>query len=299
MKLNLIKSGSIALIATVLFACGGGEKKEGESSASAEFDSAKEQIAKDVEKVIKDLPPPSEVPYLLIAAGADYNEELVNSTDNIESYQGDGNKAALNLGVYAADIGYLSSYEKSELALDYMGECQKLAGPVGIAEAIDYGMVARFESNMENKDSLTSIINEVMEKAGEQLSELDQLNSAALMLAGSWIEGMFISTSIVTNYSADGLSEDDVNLVLEPLVQVVLKQKKSLDDLLVVMKDVPESDAVNATIADLEKVKAIYEGELAEVEKNIAENTGDYKLSTAVLNNISNEVSRIRTAIVQ
>ncbi|MEQ9402256.1 MAG: hypothetical protein RIM99_01615 [Cyclobacteriaceae bacterium] len=299
MKLNLLKTSTLALVAVLLTACGGGGEKTEESDAGAEFDSAKAQVAADVKKVIQDLPPPSEVPYLLIAAGADYDASLVNSTDKIESYQSDTEKAALNLGVYAADIAYLSSYEKSEEALDYMGECQKLAAPVGIADALDYGMVARFESNMENKDSLTAIINEVMEKSGDRLSQLDQLNSAALMLAGSWIEGIYISTTIVNTYPADGLSEEDANLILEPLVQVVLKQKQSLNDLIAVMKDVPATDGVKATLTDLEKVKAIYDGELSEVEKNISENTGSFSLSTSVLDNMAAEVKRIRTSIVQ
>ncbi|MEP5613136.1 MAG: hypothetical protein ABJP45_12855 [Cyclobacteriaceae bacterium] len=299
MKLNRIKTSVLALVVLFLYSCGGGGEKAADSNAGAEFESAKAQVAADVKKVIQDLPPPSEVPYLLIAAGADFDPSLVNSTDNVQSYQSDVDKAALNLGVYASDIGYLSSYEKSEEALNYMGECQKLASPVGIADAIDYGMVSRFESNMENKDSLTSIINEVMEKSGERLSELDQLNSAALLLAGSWIEGMYISTMIVNNYPADGLSEEDVNLILEPLVQVVLKQKKSLTDLMEVMKDVPQSQGVKTTMADLEKVKPIYDGELAEVEKNISENTGGFTLSTSVLNNMATEVGRIRSSIVQ
>lgn len=298
MKLNLIKTSALAIAAAFLTACGGGGEKAAESDAGAEFESAAAQVAADVKKVIQDLPPPSEVPYLLIAAGADFNADLVNSTDNIESYQTDVAKAALNLGVYAADIAYLSSYEKSEQALDYMGECQKLAAPVGVADAIDYGMVARFEANMENKDSLTSIINEVMEKSGERLAQLDQLNGAALMLAGSWVEGMYISTRIVNEYP-DDLPEETVNSVLTPLVQLVLKQKTSLNDLITVINDVPGSDGTNAMLADLQKVKAIYDGELAEVEKSIAENTGDYMLSTSVLDNMASEVQRIRASITE
>ncbi len=299
MKLNLLKTGLLAVVVLVLYACGGGGEKKEESSASSEFDSAKKQVEKDVEQVIKDLPPPSEVPYLLISAGAEFNETLVNPIEKIPDYMNDADKSALNLGVYAADIGYLSYYEKSETALDYMGECQKLASPVGIADAVDYGMVARFESNMENRDSLTAIINEVMDTAGSQFSQLDQLNSAALMLAGSWIEGVFISTSIVSNYKVEGVSQEDINIILEKLILVVLKQKKSLNDLLIVMKDVPSSDAIKSTTADLEKVKGFYDGELAEVEKKIAENTGEYNLSTAVLANITAEVNRIRTSIVE
>ncbi|WP_421763813.1 hypothetical protein [Ekhidna sp.] len=299
MKFNQLKLASFALSAAVLISsCGGGGSQEKSSDASSEFDAAKEQVAADVSKVLKDLPPPSEVPYLLMNAGAEFDPTIVNSLDKIESYQSDETKAALNLGVYATDIGYLASYEKSELALDYMGECQKLAAPVGVAEAIDYGMIARFESNMENKDSLTSVINDVMQKSGERLSELEELNSAALLLAGSWIEGVYISTTIVNTYP-DDLPEESRTLILEPLVKIVIDQKTSLNDLLQVMNDVPESEAVNNMKAELGKVKAIYDGELAEVEKQISENTGGFVLKPSTLDNLAAEVTRIRTSIVE
>ncbi|WP_420576649.1 hypothetical protein [Ekhidna sp.] len=299
MKLNQLKLSSLVLTAAVLMSsCGGGGSKEESSDASSEFDAAKEQVAADVSKVLKDLPPPSEVPYLLMNAGAEFDPNIINSIDNMESYQSSESKAALNLGVYATDIGYLASYEKAEMALDYMGECQKLAAPVGVAEAIDYGMISRFESNMENRDSLASIINEVMEKSGERLSELEELNSAALLLAGSWIEGVYISTSIVNNYPED-LPEESRTLILEPLVKIVMDQKTSLNDLLQVMNDVPGTDEITSMKAELEKVKAIYDGELAEVETQIANNTGDFVLQPSTLDNLSAEVSRIRASIVE
>lgn len=299
MKLNLVSLSTTLLGAALcLSSCGGGGTKEEKSTASAEFESAKEQVAEDVAKVLKDIPPPSEVPYMLMAAGAEFNESLINSTDKMEDYMKSESSAALNLGVYATDIGYLASYEKSEKALDYMGDCQKLAAPVGVADAIDYGMVSRFEKNMENKDSLAAVINDVMQKSGERLSELDELNSAALLLAGSWVEGIYLSTTIVDTYP-DDLPEESRTLVLEPLVQIIMKQKTSLNDLLSVMNDVPQSAEVSSMVAELGKVKAIYDGELAEVEKKIAENTGDFSLKPSTLDNLAAEVSRIRASIVQ
>lgn len=299
MKFNQLKLVSLALSAAVLVSsCGGGGSQEKPSDASSEFDAAKEQVAADVSKVLKDLPPPSEVPYLLMNAGAEFDPTIINALDKMESYQTNESKAALNLGVYATDIGYLTSYEKSELALDYMGECQKLAAPVGVSGAIDYGMISRFEANMENRDSLASIINEVMQKSGERLSELEELNSAALLLAGSWIEGVYISSTIVNTYP-DDLPEESRTLILEPLVKIVIDQKVSLEDLLQVMSDVPESEEVNNMIAELGKVKAIYDGELAEVEQQIAENTGSFVLSPSTLNNLSAEVARIRGSIIE
>jgi hypothetical protein len=298
MKFNQLKLSSLALASAVFIAsCGGGGGQEKSEDAGSEFDSAKKQMASDVEKVMKDLPPPSEVPYLLMAAGADFDAALINSMDKVKTYATEETKAALNLGVYATDIGYLSSYGKSELALDYMGECQKLAGPVGVADAIDYGMVSRFERNMENKDSLNAVINDVMKKSSQRLSELDQLNSGALLLAGSWIEGIYISTTIVNNYP-DDLPEEARILTLRPLIKIIIDQKSSLNDLMNLIDDVPGSDAITNIKGELSKVKAIYDGELAEIEKQIAENTGSFVLKPSSLDNLRAEVERIRASII-
>ena len=158
-------------------------------------------------------------------------------------------------------------------------------------------MISRFESNMENKDSLSTIINQVMAKSGERLGELDELNSAALLLAGSWVEGVYISTNIVNNYP-DDLPEESRTLILEPLVKIVMDQKSSLNDLIQVLNDVPETEDVSNMKAELEKVKAIYDGELAEADQQIANNTGDFVLLPSTLDNLATEVTRIRGDIV-
>ena len=108
MKLNQLKLGSFALASSIFIAsCGGGGQEKSED-ASSEFDSAKEQIASDVQKVLTDLPPPSEVPYLLMAAGADFDASLVNPMEKVDGYATDASKAALNLGVYATCLLYTS-----------------------------------------------------------------------------------------------------------------------------------------------------------------------------------------------
>jgi hypothetical protein len=294
-RLNLTK----LVVLTVLFlsACGGGGEKK-EESASSEFDAAKKQLAEDVEKVLVDLPPPSEVPYLIMATGAEFDESLSNPIDRVSAYQNDKTKAALNLGVYAADIAYLSSYDKSEDALQYMNDSKALASVIGVDDAIDLGMIARFESNMTNKDSLAAITNDIMKTSGQRLSELDEMESAALLLVGSWIEGLYLSTSIVNNYPED-LPEEARTLVLEPIIKIIIDQKKSLEDLLLVIGDVPQTDGVTALKGELLTVQAIYDGPFAEVEKEITENTGSLVITPETINPLHKEISRIRNSIVQ
>ena len=65
MKVRFFKAFTILLAAGIFLAsCGGGSQNESQASDSSDFDAATEQIISEIDQVIKDLPPPSEVPYL-------------------------------------------------------------------------------------------------------------------------------------------------------------------------------------------------------------------------------------------
>jgi predicted Zn-dependent protease with MMP-like domain len=103
---------------------------------------------------------------------------------------------------------------------------------------------------------------------------------------------------VIETYPTDILDEDIRNLILEPLVKVVLDQKKPLLDVIALLKDIPQDDIISTMIAELNILRILYEGDLAEVEKKISENTGDFILTQDMLLDITTEVKRIRTDIV-
>ncbi len=296
---QLFKSLVLAAFAVVFYACGGGGSAESESAASEEFAAAKEDIAGDIDKYIKDLPPPSEVPFLLMATGSDFNGDLVNALDNADRYTTSIDKAALNLGVYATDIGYLSSYDQSEDVFATVEVCQRLAEVIGVASAIDIDLITRFEENIGQRDSLAVLIDEVMAVTGERLQTLDRLNLAAVALAGSFVEGLFISTMVIDTYPDDLLPEASRNLILEPLVKIVIDQKQTLEDLLKVMSEVEQNETIASYTAELNKLKAIYDSDLGEVEEQIASNTGEYQLTKDLIAGLTAETQRIRASIIE
>ena len=103
-----IKLFTAMLLTSFLWSCGGGSKKES-AAEDVKFSDAEKKIVVDMDQVIKDLPSPTEVPYLLQATGADFNPELINSLDRLPRYETNEDESALNLGVYATDMGYLTS----------------------------------------------------------------------------------------------------------------------------------------------------------------------------------------------
>ncbi|MGC4021305.1 MAG: hypothetical protein QM734_04860 [Cyclobacteriaceae bacterium] len=53
----------------------------------------------------------------------------------------------------------------------------------------------------------------------------NRIKPAALMITGSFVEGLYISTGVIKTYPKDILKDDDRILVLTPLIRVVLQQK--------------------------------------------------------------------------
>ncbi len=286
-----------AIFLSTMISCGGGSSKS--SSEEAAFEEAEKKIVTDMDQVIHDLPSPTEVPYLLQATGADYNKEIINDLERLPKYLTNEDESALNLGIYATDMGYLISYQKLEEATDYLESAQKLAESLGVASVFSVATVEKFQTNLDNPDSLNKILTQSITDVEDRLESADRVSVAALILAGSFIEGLYLAVEVIETYPKDVLDEDTRNLILEPLVKVVLDQEKPLLDVIGLMKDLPEDDIINHMINELEILRVLYETDLAEVEEKIANNTGDFVLTESTLSGIRSEVKRIRTDIVE
>lgn len=297
MKVTSTINACAILSLFILFGCGGSNK--GSKAEEVEFSASKEKLVADIDKIIEDLPNPSEVPYTLQAAAADYNEDLINDLSKVSQYQNDEDKAALNLGIYSTDMGYLISYEQVQKSMQYLEGCQKLSETVGISSIFNSQMINEFQESQGSKETLSRLIDQSIEKAGKTLDDADRLNIGALILSGTFIEGVYLAVKVIETYPTDVLDEDNRNLILEPLVKIVLEQEEPLNDILALLNDVPGDEAINKLKSDFGSLKAIYEGELSEIEQKIAENTGNFMLTQDMLQSVNNEVTRIRTDIVQ
>lgn len=255
---NLTGAVLLSMAVLLLAACGGGSKKESDNS-SDEFAQAKAELEENVKKVLHEIPSPAEIPFKLQAAGADYDAALINSIDNIDSYSALNDKAILNLGVYSTDIGYLSSYEKTQESLQYMRSCRKLADNVGLSSSFSPDLINEFEERIEDRDSLASLVNETIADAENLLREDDRGNLAALLITGSFVEGLYLATQIVDNYPTD-LGEEMVNMVLSDLIRTIIDQEKPLDDLIAMLSAADQNDQIKSILMGLEKVKAGYGG---------------------------------------
>ncbi len=292
------KKGILSIFAlsilVVLAACGGKESKDTEEDV--DLDGQTPELSEQIQDVVHNIPSPSEIPFLLHNTGAEFNESLINPTKKVDQYAARNVTAALNLGVYATDIGYLSTYDKVQEALNYMSASKKLADQLGLSNSFDAKLLERFENNLSRKDSLAFLIDRTINDSERYLKDDNRNNLAALILAGSFIEGLYISTQLIETYPKDLLKEDDRNMILTPLIRVVLEQEKALGDLIKVVDALEARGMVAEMNEDLKLLKGLYE-ELNIMEK-IRENRGDLVLNDETLLAITARIKEIRTRIV-
>jgi len=289
---NLVFS---TLIAIGLASCGSSSSDKDKNSS--EFKEAEESLKEQIEDVIYNIPPPSEIPYLLQATGAEFNESLVNPRTKVDQYASRTDKAALNLGVYAADIGYLSSYDKTQEAIDYLNSTKTLADNLGIIGSFDVEILQKFEANISNKDSLTHLLDRTIKKAENYLADDNRNKLSALVVTGSFVEGLYIATGLIKSYPKDLLPDDARNLVLTPLIRVVLDQKKSASDLLKMLSGVEQTEPIATIVTDLKSLEGAYNA--LNIEEQIKNNKANLVLTDKNLIDITTIVEKMRKIITE
>ncbi|HEU5291434.1 MAG TPA: hypothetical protein VFU05_12380 [Cyclobacteriaceae bacterium] len=295
--MNIKRSFYLILSAFLVVGLGSCGSSSGDNKDSKEFKEAEDSLQEQIKDVIYNIPSPTEIPYLLQATGAEYNQSLVNPRSKVDQYASRNDKAALNLGIYAADIGYLTSYEKTQESIDYLNACKTLAENLGVIGTFDVNILKRFEANISNRDSLKNLLNETVAQTERFLKDDSRNKLAALVISGSFVEGLHISTSLINSYPKNLLPDDARNQILTPIMQVVLNQKKSVTDLLKMLTAVEQTDPVSTMVADLQDLEKAYTA--LNIEEQIHQNRADLVLTDKNLEQISAVVSKMRKAIVE
>lgn len=277
-----------------LWSCGG--PKEDQNKNSEEFNQAEGSLKDQIQDLVYNIPSPSEIPYLLQATGAEFNQSLLNDRKKADSYGSRSDKAALNLGVYTTDIGYLSSYDKTQEAIDYLNASKKLADNLGVIGTFDTEVLKSFESNISNKDSLANILDKAVKSTDKYLKDDSKNRLAALLLTGSFIEGLYISTGVIKSYPKDILPDDARNLILTPLITVILNQEKSVDEMAKMLASIDQAEPIASLNTDIKALQASYRA--LNIEEQIKNNRSDLVLTDKHLVEITTIVEKMRKSIV-
>ncbi|MCX6296544.1 MAG: hypothetical protein NTX97_10850 [Bacteroidetes bacterium] len=219
-----------------------------DSTAFLEVNAPSVPIGK-YDMVISDIPFPFEILDNLYSKKIPFDEKAMNEIRNISKYNQYSSKA-LNLGVYGADLAYAVTYEEFSKMGAYIKNTKRLAEELNIPYAFDQSMLDKYSKYKDNKDSLTKIVYESYNQVDKALKGDERVGMAALVVAGSWLEGLYISskTFLKTPKSPENSS----------LFKVIRNQKQSLIIVIKLLEEYKEDPFISSVIADLNGVTSDY-----------------------------------------
>jgi len=251
-----------------------------------------------IENMTQNISSPIETAALIKKLDVPFSRNFIASTDHIDHYSTNF-KQAMILGIYGADLGYLNMYGKTSVAVDFLTSIKKLANKLKIGQFFDFQTLKRLASSNENVDSLIYISQRNFNQMYKYLRENNRSNISVLMMAGVWIEGLYLTGQV---YKMDPDPE---------LREAIGEQKIMLSDLMILLRNYERDPDFAALIEDYEdiydlfkKVKITYEqGEPEQITEDgkliIKQNTKSIvNISDELLQKIIKRSTKIRNKLI-
>jgi hypothetical protein len=222
-------------------------EKSSDSQKEIEMEEVQE-LTQEIEHAVYPLPTSAEVIRMLTELEIGYMIGISNPTDNAKNYV-TSNTKALNMGVYGADLSYATLYNMNQDVINYLDVIRDLANDLNMAKIYNKKLYDNIKNSFDNKDLLVDILTKSFNGTYKYLNENDQQSQALMVVAGAWVEGMYITTHI-----------SEAVFHVEGIVKVLLEQKTSFE-LFMDLAQPHESEPAVKEILDLFAPMArIYEG---------------------------------------
>ncbi|MDP1745376.1 MAG: hypothetical protein Q8L90_07360 [Bacteroidota bacterium] len=193
------------------------------------------------------IPSPIQTALLIKGSGAGYSKGILNDPHKSSTYSTNFAKA-LNLGIFGADLGYVTIYDQSQDAIGYLNAAKKLSDGLGISAAFDAATIERFTKNLGNKDSMLVLVGVAYRASDAYLKSNDRNDVSGLVLAGGWIESLYFTTDIYKTKP-----KEDVKLR-------IAEQKLSLQSLIKLLTPYYSQPEYTKFIDNLYDLSTVYDG---------------------------------------
>ena len=270
----------LALICLTLFSgCDSGKKDDTSATlvttSVSHTDTA--SVPQKVSMVISSIPFPTNIFDSLHYVHAQYQNTVVNPVDNFSKYS-QSNSQAINLGIYGADLSYVISFEQFQQVGSYMKATKYLADKTGVPMAFTQDVIERCQKNSNNKDSLTKIVFGSYVIIDKTLKSDQRKATEALVLAGGWIEGLYITTQSLQTLSAVTDRQGGYN--------VLMNQKKYLDFLLNQLDLISDSPYCQQISTGLHEIRGVFN------------NIDGTSINNMVIQSLAEKSNALRTLII-
>ncbi|MGZ3921118.1 MAG: hypothetical protein ACXVO9_12180 [Bacteroidia bacterium] len=282
------------ITAGLLVSCGDPKKDETKDEIVETPDTVKTSVL-NVGGELFSVPSPIQTALLIQKSGISYDKAVLNPSNKVNTFSTDYARS-LNLGIYGADLGYVSLYNQTQDALGYLASVKQLADKLGISAAFDASTMERIQKNVTNKDSMMVLVGIAYRGSDAYLKNNQRQDVSSLILTGGWIESMHFS---VTAYKQK--PNNDIKYR-------IAEQKQALGSLIKILTNNKAAEVVDLT-NQLTELAKIYEGiqfkytfvpptDDTTKKMTYINSTSEVVVNDEQINKISDKIKEIRNKIV-
>lgn len=296
MKINKLTLGAFAIGSALFMGSCSGEQ-EGDDTIHT-VDTTTETVEEpEGPQVDYSVPTPNELFEIVKLQGGEQKVGLVNSLDNRDNYV-DKKSKCLNFGVYSADLAYMSCFGIGTDFLMYFKAIEEIGEELDISGAFDEDIMDRIENAEGDSDSLFAISNDSYFDSYLYLEENDKGVELALIMAGGYIESLYIVSNL-----ADEYDEND------PIIEKIGDQKLVLENLLDFILEYADDPMVSEIMDDLISLSDVFESSMefeesgTSIDNNeegtlILSGGGSFKMTEQAFKDISAKAEELRNGII-
>ena len=260
------------LFGAFLHACGGAPEGGEQTTDTDTLSTSQQQGESGVVKVggrLFAVPSPVSTAMALKDAGAAYDRSRtldLASADVATSKEA----RALVMGALGADLGYAVLFDDGQHALSTMKAIERLGAELQLTHAFETTIVERFRDNLSSSDSLLRLSGMAFRAADEYLEQDQRQDVSALVVAGGWVEVLYLTVNDPQAASAKAIRDR------------IAQQGKGLESVVGLLED---HAADSPLLPGLRRLQMLY-GDVG-MEYTFQEPVTDTKARTTYINSVT------------
>jgi len=231
------------ILSLVFYGCNPKNPQPGENDFIADPEHPSTLVEKS--EVIYSLNIPTDIVSFFEETGTGFDPGVPCPLERVPMYDNPEHIAIL-LGILGVDLSYCTLFEQVVESAEYYNHIDLLADKLDLPEAILNNSPIHNQSNLEDADSLRTLIDNIYTEMDAHFKKSGQSSLASLSLLGGWVETMYIGVAIYKNKH-----------ILE-MGDRILQQKYSLNSLSGLLAIEQESLMIRRYMHSVEKLKDIY-----------------------------------------
>jgi hypothetical protein len=195
-----------------------------------------------MDEVIENIASPIEVAALLSDLQIPFSGSYLSDPEKMSEYS-TNYEMAYHLGALSSDLGYLNIYNKTGTAINYLSTINKLTEALDVGQFFDFIKMKRLATGADKLDSLLFVSMNSFNRMDAHLRQTDRSNLSALMVAGVWIEGLYLATQVYDRSQ------------VEELRNMIAEQKAILSNLLIILNRYKSDAHFEELLGDYARLK--------------------------------------------